>query len=577
MPLATSRRAASRFVALATCAIALAVRAVAQPTSFTPLTDLGSQTYLGFSGGLYPGGNAPPTGHAALGLAQAALVRPLDGDGNPSPAGKIALLSIGMSNTTQEFCSQNGLQPCATWSFVGQALADPTVNRTTLVFVNGARGGQTAGTFDSPADPNYNRIRDSDLASAGLTEAQVQVAWVKVANAQPNRSLPSVDSDAFTLLAQMGNIARALKARFPNLWLVYFSSRIYAGYATTALNPEPYAYESGFAVKWLVQAQIDQVRTGSVVEARAGDLNPGTVAPWIGWGPYLWANGLTPRSDGLAWQRSDLEADGTHPSQSGEQKVGAMLLSFFKSEPTARSWFLAAGTAPPVAIETRILPIVGSTPGAGGTFFKTSAQLHNSTAAPLTGRIVFHPSGVSGSDTDPSLSYSLAPGQTQSIADLLPAMGQSGLGSADILVSSGAAPVAAVRVYNDADAAGTTGFTEELMRIEEALPAGARGVLLLPADLTVFRFNIGVRTLDGDVSLTLTLRDAAGAGVVQVGRTFPARYHLQQTAAEFLGGATLPPGGSVSVAIISGSAILYGATVDNRTGDPSLQIATPAP
>ena len=309
-----------------------------------PLSDMGTQTYLGFSGGLYPDGNEPPPDHAAAGLAQSALVRPLDVRGNPDRSGKVVLLSIGMSNTTQEFCNAQTLPPCTSWSFVGQALADPAVNHTTLVFVNGARGGQTADLFDSPADTNYDRIRDSELIPAGLSEAQVQVAWIKEAHARPTSSLPDANADAYRLVVDEANIARALKVRYPNLRLAYFSSRIYAGYATTSLNPEPYAYESGFAIKWLIEAQIKQRRTGAI-DPRAGNLDYlSGAAPWIAWGPYLWADGMNPRSDGLTWARNEFEGDGTHPSQLAERKVGALLLVFFKSDPTARPWFLAAAS-----------------------------------------------------------------------------------------------------------------------------------------------------------------------------------------------------------------------------------------
>jgi hypothetical protein len=140
----------------------------------------------------------------------------------------------------------------------------------------------------------------------------------------------------------MGNIVRALKTRYPHLQLVFFSSRIYAGYATTTLNPEPYAYESGFAVKWIIQAQIDQMRNGgTIVDTRAGDLSLNSGAPWLAWGPYLWADGTTPRSDGLVWLQNDLAADGTHPSQSGQQKVGSMLLAFFAGSSYTMPWFCA--------------------------------------------------------------------------------------------------------------------------------------------------------------------------------------------------------------------------------------------
>ncbi len=305
-----------------------------------PLNDLGSGTYLDFPGGLYPNGsNDPPAAHTAAGLARAGAIRPLDPAGNPDPNGSYILLSIGMSNTTQEFCGGNSSTNCSSWSFMGQAAADPVVRKSGLVILDGAMGGRSASFWDSPADEDYDRIRDTILAPRGLSELQVQVVWMKVANPRPTVSLPSEQADAITLLMQMGNILRALKTRYPNLQLVFASSRIYAGFATTDLNPEPYAYESGFAVKWLVEAQIEQMAQGRIVDARAGDLNYNTVAPWVGWGPYLWADGTRPRSDGLIWEPTDFQRDGTHPSQSGEQKVGRMLLEFLKTSPFSRCWF----------------------------------------------------------------------------------------------------------------------------------------------------------------------------------------------------------------------------------------------
>jgi hypothetical protein len=310
-----------------------------------PLTDMGPDAYLGFKGGLYPGGmNKIPLVHEGAGLEHAAAIQPRNTAGIPDPAGKYVLLSIGMSNTTQEFCSQNSQLPCNSWTFMGRAAADPAVNHTTLAIVNGAMGGQTASTWDSPTDPNYDVVRDTKLIPQGLSEAQVQIAWVKVANAGPTVSLPAANSDAYTLETQMGNIVRALKVRYPNMQQVFLSSRIYAGYATTTLNPEPYAYESGFAVKWIVQAQIDQMANGGVpVDPHAGNLDYDNGAPWIAWGAYLWASGPKPRSDGLVWLPADFQADGTHPSQSGQSKVGSMLLDYFKQSPVTACWFTGTG------------------------------------------------------------------------------------------------------------------------------------------------------------------------------------------------------------------------------------------
>lgn len=317
---------------------------------------MGSSTYLGHPGGLYPGGlNEPPASHDAAGRSFAAQIHPLDPNGEPDPDGKYVFLSVGMSNTSKEFCglSDDGVT-CNPWSFMGQAAADPSIDHTELVIVNGARSGGVAEDWESPSAEDYDRIRDDILLPLGLSEAQVQIVWVKVADFEPSIPLPAGDADAFELLSRMGNIARALEVRYPNLRLVFLSSRIYAGYATTELNPEPYAYESGFAVKWLIEAQIDQM-SGGGTDPIAGDLNYETAAPWLGWGPYLWADGTNPRSDGLIWEAGDFLGDGTHPSPSGEMKVGELLLDFFSSSAMTRCWFLSGMVCGPFALYLPIL------------------------------------------------------------------------------------------------------------------------------------------------------------------------------------------------------------------------------
>jgi len=169
------------------------------------------------------------------------------------------------------------------------------------------------------------------LAPKSLSERQVQAVWVKLANAQPTVSLPDAGADAFNLVSGLANVARALKVRYPNLKMAFFSSRIYAGYASTTLNPEPYAYESGFAVKWLIEAQIDQA-AGRGTDPLAGNLDYRTVAPWLAWSFYPWADGPT-------WSCSELKTDGTHPAQRAESKAGQRLLQFFLNSVYTSPWF----------------------------------------------------------------------------------------------------------------------------------------------------------------------------------------------------------------------------------------------
>jgi hypothetical protein len=251
-------------------------------------------------------------------------VQPLDLAGKPAADGKIVLLTVGMSNTSQ-----------STQGFLAAAARD-TEKNPRVVIVNGAQGGMTAARMQDPADGSsgtqyWNEV-DNRLRQAGVTRAQVQAIWIKQADAGPREGFLAY---AKTLQAELARIVRTLPERFPNLKLTYLSSRTYGGWAKSALNPEPFAYESGFSVKWLVEQQLQGDGALNYDPAR-GPVR----APWLSWGPYLWANGTTKRGDGFSFEEADFSEDGTHQSPSGQRKVGGLLLQFFKTDATTRDWFV---------------------------------------------------------------------------------------------------------------------------------------------------------------------------------------------------------------------------------------------
>lgn len=296
-----------------------------------PLTELGSEEYQGFVGGLYPKGqNERPADHERAGIALAKQVRPLDASGKPSGDGRIVLLSIGMSNTSQ---ASQGFERMS-------AKRGKTIGvNPQLVFVNGAQGGMTAARIQNPDDnaggTKYWAEVDNRLKKAGVTRAQVQAVWIKQADAGPTEGFPAY---AKKLEGELARIVQVLPVRFPNVKLAYLSSRTYGGYAKTPLNPEPYAYESGFSVKWLIERQL-QGETQLNFDTTKGAVK----APWLSWGPYLWAQGATPRADGFSYAPTDFtEQDGTHQSLSGMVKVGDELLKLFQRDTTTRPWFLKA-------------------------------------------------------------------------------------------------------------------------------------------------------------------------------------------------------------------------------------------
>jgi hypothetical protein len=228
---------------------------------------------------------------------------------------------------------------------------------------------------------------------------------------------------------------------------------------------------------------------------------------------------------------------------------------------------------PPPA--TRVVVVAGSTPGSFGSYFKTSLQLFNPKAVTVSGKLVFHTQAVSGSAADPSLAYSIPAGHSISFADLLPAMSiATGLGSVDLVADTNSPfPVALARVFNDGGANGTTGLTVDALATDDALQPGQTAALFVPAETSRFRLNIGYRTLDRGATLAITVRDRDGAVVKTLEKTIPPTYFRQVGSSDFLDGATLMGGESISIAVTQGSAFVYGATTDNVTNDPSVQLA----
>ena len=218
------------------------------------------------------------------------------------------------------------------------------------------------------------------------------------------------------------------------------------------------------------------------------------------------------------------------------------------------------------------LTVAGSVQGAFGSNFKTAVQLLNPGFSAISGHLVFHPAGVSASPSDATIGYSLAPGQTFSWDDIVGTMGQSGLGSMDVFAGVGAAPIVVARIFDDKG--GTSGFTEPLIApgdVQGGLGVAVTGFLIGPPDVSRFRYNIGIRTLDAPVSVTATLKDSAGATLTTVTKSYAANFFEQKSSTDFFGGFALTNGDSIEITFSGGGLIVYGATADNVTNDPSAQ------
>ena len=277
--------------------------------------------YKGEDGGLYGGGkNEPPPALAAAAKRATAAIQPLDADGKPSAEGIIGLVSISMSNATQEF------------SYFKQIADKDPAKSPRVVIVDCAQGGQAMAQWVSPRAPAWAEA-DRRLSAAHVSPNQVQVAWIKLANVGPTGDLAEhgkkLEQDTQAVLqnakSRFPNLQNRV-SRQPNLWWLFKwpaqsgTVRLRRGLRRAVVDPRSNARERG--------AELRSVpRPPSKPHCCYGDPI---------FGPTASIHAATTASPGM---RTDLGPDGTHPSQSGREKVAAMLLKFFKNDALAKTWF----------------------------------------------------------------------------------------------------------------------------------------------------------------------------------------------------------------------------------------------
>lgn len=410
-----------------------------------------------------------------------------------------------------------------------------TIGDTTIFTVQTDRNVVADTTVSlSSSNPGIATVPSSVVIPAGTAAASFTATGVAAGSADINAALPPASGGA--------TAAAFITVNEPPPQCATPNAPVISGPATADVG-------KAYAISWAVVSDA----TGYAVE-ESTDPNFGTV---------------------VTTTTTDNSASFTHAAANRYYyRVRARNLSTGCSTSSALSNVVSVLVSVIPVAQTRFIPVVGSTPGNFGSFFKTSVQLYNAKSSAISGKIVFHTQNVSGSTADPSLAFSIQPGKSLSYPDLLPAMGiASGLGSADLVADAGSPfPVTLVRVFNDAGTAGTTGLAEEPMNAADALQTGETGVLIAPADQK-FRLNIGFRTLDQATSMTFTVRDKDGTLVKTTTKGFGPTFFQQVGSVTMLDGYVLTGGETITVQITAGSAFIYGSTTDNTTQDPSVQFA----
>lgn len=229
------------------------------------------------------------------------------------------------------------------------------------------------------------------------------------------------------------------------------------------------------------------------------------------------------------------------------------------------------------AVRRGVIPVVGSALGAYNAKFKTYLRL-STTTPPRSGRLVFHPAGRPSANNDPSIPYELTESAPSIVFDdVVAAMGQTGIGSLDIVPdrdteSEYVVPEADVRVFNEAPN-GLFGCVESVYLPGSVLASESGPVQVADYADSRLRLNVGARTL-GTAVAKVFVYDSLG----KLRTGYPKSYRFEEPTM-FLGNPdAIFPDTRVNVGDRlriewTGLLIPFHTFTENRTNDPFLFVA----
>ena len=284
-----------------------------------PLTEMGSTTYLGFTGGLYPDGTDTPSGQYASDLQSfASSIIPLDTFGNRSSKGVIGFITIGGSTGSILI------------SALKRITKDNPATNPKLRLASGSDTGANIDEINDTISSKYWPHVQAKLLKNGVHPRQVEVVYMETDDTLQNLNFPFRPRE---LKKKFEECLRILKLKFPNLKLVYFLSRTttFLPKAKNAVIGEPAPYYNGWACKFTIEDQINGARSVAYKGKNA-------VAPLATWGWYEWSIPDQPREDGFIWTKDDT-SDGLHANQTGANKLATNFQNFLLTDPYASIWY----------------------------------------------------------------------------------------------------------------------------------------------------------------------------------------------------------------------------------------------